>query len=56
MLWGWNCWNSTKEEPFLVAVEYWFVTRAEVFRRIAEQAQEDARAVAARLRVNPSAA
>jgi hypothetical protein len=35
--------------------EYWLVTRAKVFRRFSGQAQGDARAVAARLRVNPSA-
>lgn len=43
MLWG---WNPNKEEPFRVSVEYWLLTRTEVFRRFAAQAQEAAAAVA----------
>lgn len=41
MLWG---WNEIKEEPFLVAVEYWLASRAEVYRRFAEQAMAASRA------------
>jgi hypothetical protein len=43
MLWG---WNPNQETPFLVSVEYWLLTRAEVFRRFAAQAQEVAAAAA----------